>query len=1054
MYHYDAFISYNHNPRDIRVTRALQHRLENYRLPKEVVTSSGKSRIERVFLDKGELEVAGDLNTIIQDALENSDRLIVICSPESKTSIWVQREIEFFLRNHSINDILTVITEGEPFDVLPDAVLYEEKDDGNGNTVRVPREPLSCDYRMPLRRAEREELPRLIAAMLGCRYDDLVQRQKQYRMKRQVALLASAAVILSSAVGYLIWSNQKIRSNYEQSLREESLNLAVQSEQALKRGDRLGAIRLALDALPSDSKKRPVVSSAVLALSEALDLYHSSEESKWTAVRQYASGVSCYDALPFTIDGTEYIAARFDGGRAKIFDAASGSELMSEYTEKLSGSDKKISDMQISDDGTLFLISDSWLCALDVPAGKEKYSLELTVPSNKDSASSTTYGSCLSGNDLWIVAHDSTANERSLLHVDAKKGSVTDDISAGDDYPELIDVSPDGRYLAYVHEINGFSEDRLELYDTETGEKTSLTRPRITDIRFDSKGRLVMCGCKVRPSEYDYATVASSDYIRIGKEFTYSFTKYADRDLFVTCLESPSLGEVWSRDLSGYYCGMPALGDTDDADAGDILCTTGSSITIMSGEGEIKGQAEFRSPVMYRAYDAKSGNVKAILKDGCFALYDAEEKSLTDYDNVYVGDIRTVRFDGDSPSGSIYVLADNNADSAKRTLTQYEFKGTDPEWRLFDQKVEYDDSSSVLGMASYGDCFIEARYVDDDNAVAHLITRKAEDGEIVLNKVIPAPENIGEYFAFEYAGVDPATGDVCFLETIANDKPALLRVDPATGESVYTQLAAADGSDESSASEVFRNTDLKSVAGGPVVSDRADGKLYCPAFFLVSYEDDANGEWIEEKSLDIMTIDPEAGTYSLSTVLEFAPEEEASIYDFNMAIDAKQKLLVTVDSSNVIRAYGFDGDLKWETEPLGYTVQTLCFDGNGLILTGEQKELSRFMLHITDPAEGKETASVDLGLLTEISSSTFFHSYCEPVSSEESILVWENYAFILNDADHSLRSRIRSFLVYNAETNLLMLGDKGIVSDKVTGRVPYRTLEEIIAEGRTAIGGE
>jgi hypothetical protein len=1051
MYHYDAFISYNHNPRDNRVTRSLQHRLENYRLPKEVVTSSGKDRIERVFLDKGELEVAGDLNTIIQDALENSDRLIVICSPESKNSIWVRREIEFFLRNHSLDDILTVITDGEPFDVLPDAVLYEEKDDGSGNTVRVPREPLSCDYRLPQRKADREELPRLIAAILGCRYDDLVQRQKQYRMRRQVALLASAAVILSSAVGYLIWSNQKIRSNYEQSLREESLNLAVHSEQALKRGDRIGAIRLALDALPSESKKRPVVSSAVLALSDALNLYHSSEESKWTAVRQYDSNVSCYDALPFTIDGTEYVAARFDGGKLKIWNAASGSELMSGYTEKLSGSDKEINDMQVADDGTLFLISDSYLYALDVPAGKEKYSLELTVPSKKGVTSSTTYGSCLSGNDLWIVAYDNTDNTRSLLHVDAKKGAVTGDIPAGEYYPELIDVSSDGRYLAYVHEANKFSEDRLEMYDTETGEKTSLTRPRITDIRFDTGGRLIMCGCSVRPSEYDYSTVPSSDYIILGKEYMYSFTQYADRELFITCLESPSLSEVWSRDISGYYCGMPALGDADDSDAGDILCTTGSSLMIMTGDGGIKGQAEFRSPVMFRSYDEKSGNVRAILKDGCFAFYDTEEKSLTTYENVYVEDIRNVRTDTDSPSGCIYVLADNNADSAKRTLTQYEYKGTDPEWKKFGQEIEYDDMASVYGMSSYGDCFIEVRSADDHDGVARVITRKAENGDIVLDKTVPVPDNAGEFSSFKYSGIDPGSGDIWFLDTLANDEPAILRVSSSTGESVYTPLAPADGSSEQ---VIYSSFDLKSDLGGPVVSDSADGKLYCPLLRSAKYEDAETGERKDSKSLDIMTIDAEAGTYSLATVLEIAPEDDFSLYDLSMAIDAKQKLLVTADSSNVMRAYGFDGALKWETEPLGYAVQTMCFEDDGLILTGEQMERSRFVLHMTDPAGGKETASVDLGLLHDIGSSSVFYSFCEPVSSGESLLVWENYAFILDHSDHSLRSRIRSFLAYNAGSELLILGNEGIIGSKVTGCVPYRTLEEIIAEGRAVVGEE
>ena len=170
MYHYNAFISYNHNPRDIKIARLLQHKLENYKLPKGLHTSSGADKIERVFLDTGELEVSGDLNKVIVDALENSDYLIVICSPEGKESIWVKREMEYFLRNHTADNILTVITAGEPFDVLPELLLYEDViDEETGEVTRNYLEPLSCDYRRPEKEANRTELPRLVAALVGCR---------------------------------------------------------------------------------------------------------------------------------------------------------------------------------------------------------------------------------------------------------------------------------------------------------------------------------------------------------------------------------------------------------------------------------------------------------------------------------------------------------------------------------------------------------------------------------------------------------------------------------------------------------------------------------------------------------------------------------------------------------------------------------------------------------------------------------------------------------------------------------------------------------------------
>ena len=47
-------------------------------------------------------------------ALYNADYLIVICSTNTKKSTWVEREIEVFLQNHTMDRILTVLADGEP----------------------------------------------------------------------------------------------------------------------------------------------------------------------------------------------------------------------------------------------------------------------------------------------------------------------------------------------------------------------------------------------------------------------------------------------------------------------------------------------------------------------------------------------------------------------------------------------------------------------------------------------------------------------------------------------------------------------------------------------------------------------------------------------------------------------------------------------------------------------------------------------------------------------------------------------------------------------------
>ncbi|WP_143003245.1 TIR domain-containing protein, partial [Butyrivibrio sp. INlla14] len=54
-----------------------------------------------------------------KEALLNSEYLIVLCSKSTCLSTWVEREIKLFLQNHPRENVLTVLAEGEPQDVIP-----------------------------------------------------------------------------------------------------------------------------------------------------------------------------------------------------------------------------------------------------------------------------------------------------------------------------------------------------------------------------------------------------------------------------------------------------------------------------------------------------------------------------------------------------------------------------------------------------------------------------------------------------------------------------------------------------------------------------------------------------------------------------------------------------------------------------------------------------------------------------------------------------------------------------------------------------------------------
>ena len=289
--HYNAFISYKHAPLDNKVAAHVQSKLEHFHIPAKIRKKTGVKQIQRVFRDKDELPITSDLSATIAHALENSDYLIVICSYSTKESIWVQREIEFFLKNHSRQQILAVLAEGEPSEVLPQELCHEEvkvvQPDGTESVILREKEPLCCDYRLPLHKADKEELPRLAAALIGCSYDELMNRRRAYQMRKITILSSILAILAIGFTAYLITNQIKIEKSYKQTLRNQSIYLANESQQLLSQNNRVDAIQLALAALPVGDSKRPVTDAAIRALSDATLAYQPLSGSSILPVWNY-----------------------------------------------------------------------------------------------------------------------------------------------------------------------------------------------------------------------------------------------------------------------------------------------------------------------------------------------------------------------------------------------------------------------------------------------------------------------------------------------------------------------------------------------------------------------------------------------------------------------------------------------------------------------------------------------------------------------------------------------------------------------------------------------
>ena len=267
-FEYAAFISYRHLPRDQEVAKRVQKAIETFRMPRGFdVRGDASMRLGKCFRDEDELAAAHSLPDRILDALGKSSALIVICTPDTKDSIWVQREVSAFIEMRGRERVFAVLADGTSTESIPE-LLREKTVESDGSVGHSS--PLAVDMRPEALKKEREETLRLIAAIARCGYDDLKQRDRARRRKRiAIGAIASIAAV-AMIVGALIFASNAHRN----AQIAESQRLAAESERLFSQGDRYGAIEKALEALPKSeaSNDRPYVPEARAALEDALEI--------------------------------------------------------------------------------------------------------------------------------------------------------------------------------------------------------------------------------------------------------------------------------------------------------------------------------------------------------------------------------------------------------------------------------------------------------------------------------------------------------------------------------------------------------------------------------------------------------------------------------------------------------------------------------------------------------------------------------------------------------------------------------------------------------------
>lgn len=575
--HYNAFISYRHHPDDIKVASDIHRCLERFRVPKDL-RKQGKT-ITRLFRDKDELPITSSLTTDIYEALENSDYLIVICSIHTKESIWVQREIETFLKTHSRNKVLTVLASGEPYDVIPDILLREQvADPDTGELEWRDIEPLSCDWRLKRKQAVREELPRLAASLLGCGYDQLRQRQRQYRMRRMMTFFSLALAASLSLAAYFLHTsiqiqkandalheaNIQIQNNLDRALWNQSDYLASVSQERMDAGDRLTALALALEALPNENNNRPYVANAEYALSNALASYRSTTEIR--AVGAFDAGSLVKDFL-VTNDGN-YIYILDSRNIITLWDTNSFQQISA-----IDLGAYRAENLSVTPEGNIVFLSRS-TDSLLLCYGQDG-NLKWEIPGCRDIAHYDD------GNTLLVLCNGYTSPYQ-LHYIDPNTGENLKSplIIPRSDYPDsYFDFSQDSYSAdsAVTLYANTFYEDILCHLDLETGALKEMIRIE-SGIAADA-----MSIDSVSALDQDRILVMVSDGSGSMNGRYSTFHYYSASRAKIICFSLSAGKELWENQIVTHvYSAIKTMKKIPETNS--ILCQRGNTFCILDME--------------------------------------------------------------------------------------------------------------------------------------------------------------------------------------------------------------------------------------------------------------------------------------------------------------------------------------------------------------------------------------------------------------------------------------------------------------------------------------
>lgn len=500
---YKAFLSYSHAA-DGRLAPAVQHALHRIAKPWY------RLRTMRVFRDQTNLGTSPGLWTSIESALSQAEYFLYMASPPAAQSPWVQKEVEWWVKNRSQQNFLIVLSDGDL--AWDDAT----RDLDWAVTTALPRqlanvfaeEPLYTDLRWaksvdqlsPRHSQFRGAILELASTLLNRSKDELDGDDvRQYRRTRRLAWSGVAALaalfVAASLAAYVATRQSQLATSRALGARSEAmlptnpeLAMLLAREAVRIRADDQAeyALRQAFMRNPRRTIHHALPGRNVVAKFVGSDMVVAAEPGKHAVVWRVATGqrtselsseVGDQVLLSFSADRS-LVVFQTEQNSFALYDAKTW-----KIARNLPGSNARFS----RDGKVLSAVDGNNIRQWNIPSLQERH-VAVALPEGYDVRDISADGSL-----LFLAGNQEVSP---VIIVNAESGVTLAK------FPKSIlragtGFSPDDRLLV-TESIEGTS---FELWDVQTGRRVrALEKPRFGDIgwttyvAFSRDGKMFVSG--------------------------------------------------------------------------------------------------------------------------------------------------------------------------------------------------------------------------------------------------------------------------------------------------------------------------------------------------------------------------------------------------------------------------------------------------------------------------------------------------------------------------------------------------------------------------------